>query len=175
MKRIVCSIAVLMLVMALFSTTALAEIKPIQLSIWETVQLYDKSTSISGLRLSIYGVNEDVKGIDFGLVTKVNGEFLGWQSGIVNLVEGNATGYQDGVFNRVRGDFLGWQTGWVNITESKFTGLQTGLVNMVGDMHGVQFSVVNVADTLYGLQIGIINLNNSGNPFKFLPLVNFSF
>ena len=90
MRRIVCCIAVLMLVTAFISTTALAEVKPIQLSLWETVQLYDKSTSISGLRLSIYGVNEDVKGIDFGLVTKVNGEFLGLQSGIVNLVEGNA-------------------------------------------------------------------------------------
>ena len=174
-KAFCCTIFVVFIIMSVLISTAFGDVKPIQLSIWETVQLFDASTNIHGLRLSIYGVNEQVHGVDWGIVPKVTGDFLGWQCGVINLVGGNATCYQEGFVNLVEGDFLGWQHGAVNINKSQTVGLQTALFNKTDGMRGVQFGFVNITETLYGLQIGIINLNNSGNPFKFLPIVNFSF
>jgi len=131
--------------MKVLISTAFGEVKHIQLSVWDTVQLYDASTNIHGLRLSIYGVNEDVHGIDLGIVSKVTGDFLGWQCGVIN------------------------------INERLTVGFQTALLNKTENSRGVQLGVVNITGTLYGLQIGIINFNISGFPFKFLPIVNFSF
>jgi len=162
-------------VVLLGSGTAFTDVKPVQLSLWDTVQLYPSSTKIQGLRLSVYGVNSEVVGVDFGIVPRVTGNMTGWQGGVVNLVEGNMVGFQDGFVNKVDGTFLGWQRGFVNVTKGEFTGLQTAIVNKAGTFNGLQLSVVNMADTLNGLQIGIINLNFSGNPYKFLPIVNFSF
>ena len=175
MKRLTTGLIIALLLIFAFSSFSAAQVKPIQLSIWDTVQLYDQSTSIHGLRLSIYGVNQEVHGIDWGIIPKVTGDFLGWQAGLVNIVGGSATGYQEGFVNLVDGDFLGWQSGAVNINKSQTVGLQTAFFNQTNSLRGLQFGLVNITDTLYGLQIGIINLNNSGNPFKFLPIVNFCF
>jgi len=174
-KAFYCTILVVLVIMTALLSTAYGDVKPIQLSVWDTVQLYDASTQIHGLRLSIYGVNEQVHGVDWGIVPKVTGDFLGWQCGVINIVGGNATCYQGGIVNLVEGDFLGWQSGAVNVNKSLTVGLQTALFNKTESMRGVQFGVINITETLYGLQLGIINLNNSGNPFKFLPIVNFSF
>ncbi len=153
-----------------------AQVKPVQLSLCNTIQLEDTSTSIHGIRLAIYGENEDIYGLDWGAVLKVNGDMFGLQIGLVNLVDGDMKGRQDGFFvNIVGGDVWGWQSGAVNISKGELLGLQTGLVNLANDVRGVQFSFVNVANTLYGLQIGLVNINNSGNPFGILPIVNWSF
>jgi len=162
-------------VLALTASPAAAEVKPFQLSLCDTVQLHSADTEIRGVRLSIYGVNRQVHGIDWGIVPKVTGDFLGWQCGVVNIVGGNATGLQGGFVNLVDGDFLGWQRGVVNYNKKQTVGLQTALINMTNGMSGVQFGLVNVTETLYGLQVGLVNLNNSGNPFRFLPIVNFCF
>lgn len=55
----------------------------------------------------------------------------------------------------------GWQSGFVDLIE--------------GNMKGVQIGFVNCTETLHGLQIGLVNINNSGVPFKFLPIINYSF
>ena len=138
-----------------------AEEKPIQISLFHPVQLFDAATSISGIRFNlIYGVNQNLTGIDLGLVNKLQGDMRGYQSGTVNLVDDN---------------FEGWQEGTVNIVGGRFFGLQSGFYNSAGDFTGVQFGVWNQVETLHGLQIGLLNFNKSGEPFGFLPIVNFSF
>ena len=155
--------------------TVQAQVKPVQLSLWNTIQLEDASTTIHGLRLALYGENEDIYGVDYGGLLKVNGDMVGWQSGCVNLVDGNMKGLQEAIVNVVEGDVWGWQTGAVNICKGEAVGLQTGLVNMANDLRGVQLSFVNVANIQYGLQIGIVNINNGGTPHGILPLVNWNF
>jgi len=174
-KAIYFTLTVSLVVYFFLSTTAYSDVKPIQLSLWENVQLYDSSTSIQGIRLSVYGVNQEVCGIDCGLILNVKGDMKGRQAGIVNLVGGDVTGSQRGFVNLLEGDFFGWQTGGVNINKGQTVGLQAGLFNSTNDLRGLQFGFVNFTETLYGIQIGIVNINNSGTPFKFLPIVNFSF
>ncbi|MFC1538566.1 LA_2272 family surface repeat-containing protein [Candidatus Latescibacterota bacterium] len=166
---------VFMILCISLTSSVQAQVKPIQLSLWNTVQLEDASTSIHGLRLALYGENENIIGLDCGIVLKVNGDMFGWQSGCVNLVEGDVKGYQEGFVNMVGGDVWGWQNGVVNFTEGETIGLQTGFVNMTNDLRGVQLSLVNVANIQYGLQIGIININKGGTPHGILPIVNWNF
>ena len=176
MKKPFCFALVVFMILC-FSLTSFAqsEVKPIQLSLWNTVQLEDASTSIHGVRIALYGENEDVYGLDCGLVLKVNGDMIGYQSGFVNLVEGDVKGLHQGYLNMVGGDFLGWQQGTVNFVKGQTIGLQTGLFNSSNDLRGVQFGLVNMTGTLYGLQIGLVNINNSGIPHESLPLINYSF
>ena len=117
--------------------TAQTSSKPIQLSLFHPVQIFDKETSIKGLRINlIYGVNKDVSGIDIGLINKVQGDFLGYQGGIINLIDGNVTGWQDGCVNIVNGQTVGLQTGW--------------LYNFSKEVSGVQFGLINKTESLYG-------------------------
>jgi len=161
---------------ACFSAAALAA-SPLQLSLFNPVQLISEDESIHGLSLGLfYTVNNDMYGANASLVAnRLYGDMKGGQWGLVNLVEGECWGYQEGLYNRVDGAFYGWQAGLVNIANSKTVGLQSGLVNTTVDLQGVQFGLVNMTDVLYGLQIGLVNLNASGDPFGFLPIVNFSF
>ena len=176
MKRMICFILLVVIAVSFpVVSQAQSDVKPIQLSLWDGIQLYDADTSIAGLRLSIYGVNRNVSGIDWGLVPKVTGDMLGWQSGIVCIVEGNMTGYQEGLVNCVKGDVLGWQNAFFNRCQNEMVGYQSGIINKSGSVRGVQLGLVNITDQLYGLQVGIVNLNYTGKPFKFLPIVNFAF
>ena len=148
--------------------------RPIQISLFHPVQIHDKDVSITGVRFNlIYGVNQDVYGLDCGfIVNKLEGDLTGLQNGMVNIVEGEVNGYQEGLVNFVKGDFTGWQTGFVNITRGQVVGLNTGFCNFNGGMTGIQFGLVNITETLNGLQIGLVNINHSVDPFKFLPIVN---
>ena len=140
---------------------ASADGKPIQLALYEPVQLVSADQSITGLRINlIYGINQNVTGIDLGLVNKVRGNMKGYQSGIVNLVDG---------------DFSGLQDGWVNCVKGKSVGVQAGLYNYSEKFSELQFGVWNTTGDLHGLQIGLLNFNKSGKPMGFLPIVNFSF
>ena len=153
----------LLVICIAFPRTAEAQpdIQPFQLAIWDPVQLFDSETTIHGVRLNlIYGVNQDMFGVDLGFVNRVKGESKGLQYGFVNFIES---------------DFTGWQDGSVNIVKGRFSGLQTGLFNSTNHVKGLQFGLVNITETLHGLQIGLININKSGDPIKFLPIVNWSF
>ena len=75
----------------------------------------------------------------------------------------------------VKSDFHGYQHGFINIIKSTTKGIQAGLYNSTGDMSGLQVGFVNMAGTLMGLQIGLVNINKSGEPHKFLPIINYSF
>lgn len=100
-----------------------AQDKPIQLALFNPVQIFDENTSITGLRISlIYGKNSQVSGLDWGLVNHItSGVSKGVQFGLVGIVEA---------------DYMGWQDNGVNITKGKFEGLQWGIVNYAGTVSG---------------------------------------
>ncbi len=145
-----------------FSGTVNAQEKPIQLSLFNPIQLFPESSSIAGLRFNlIYGKNANVTGLDLGLVNQTTGTQTGVQWGGLNLNDGG---------------FKGWQSGFVNITKGSSLGLQTAAVNYhLGHFNGLQFSIVNYAATLKGLQIGLINVIGKGGFLPVFPIFNFDF
>lgn len=61
-----------------FVSTARAESKPLQLALFEPIQLFSADTSITGLRVNfIYGRNKSVEGVDIGLVGMAESSFTG--------------------------------------------------------------------------------------------------
>ena len=150
--------------------------EPFEFALFSPLQVRGPDSAIQVLRLSlIYGENVSVKGLDIGLVMRnTGGESKGLQWGLVGFVEG---------------DFVGWQNTWVNVVDGTVTGLQTGLynqaaagevfqlglVNMADDVSGFQLGLVNFAENMYGLQIGLVNIIQSKTAFSFLPIVNWSF
>jgi hypothetical protein len=150
------------IVITLFNSNAFGQGKPIQLSLYNPVQIVPEGESVSGFRLNLlYGKNANVTGLDLGLVNQTTGKEEGVQWGIVNLTDGGVTG---------------WQNGFVNISKGSSVGLQTGGVNYhEGHFHGLQISIVNYAATLKGLQLGIINIIGEGGFLPVFPLFNFDF
>ncbi len=168
--RLLLSLAVLA---SFASIASAAGPSPFQLALFNPAQIVPEKASVSGLRIDlIYGVNQDVTGLDIGLVNHARGSEFAWQWGGIGIVEK---------------DFTGWQDNWVSITRGSFTGLQTGLFNQAGQGNGVQFGVVNVTKSMHGLQLGVINSTETmhglqigvGNIIQkgkipFLPIVNWS-
>ena len=144
------------------SSSAMAQSKPIQLSLFTPVQIFDENTPISGIRLSLlYGRNVSVAGLDWGLVNHTTtGKSMGVQFGLVGIAEA---------------DFMGWQDNWVNIVKGDFEGLQWGLVNYANYANGLQLGFVNYAATMKGIQIGLVNIIGQGGQFPVFPIVNWSF
>lgn len=149
-------------ILILFSALTAAQDNPIQLSLFNPIQIVPESESVSGLRLNlIYTKNVNVTGFDWGLVNHTTGKQLGVQWGGVNITDGG---------------FSGWQAGFVNISKGNSVGLQTSMVNYHGGFfNGLQFSIVNYAATLKGLQLGLINIIGSGGFLPVFPIFNFDF
>jgi len=140
-----------------------AQDKPIQLSLFNPIQIFNENTSITGLRINlIYGKNASVSGLDWGLVNHTtSGVSKGVQFGFVAIDET---------------DFIGWQANAVNITKGKFEGLQWGFFNSAGTVSGVQIGIVNYAANMTkGLQIGLVNIIKHGGQFPVFPIVNWAF
>lgn len=139
-----------------------AQAKPINVALFDPIQIYPESTSISGLSINlIYGKNVSVSGLDWGLVNAVGeGGFKGVQWGIANIADGNSIGMQGGLVNLAQKSVEGFQYGWVNWADH-VSGFQLGLVNYAG--------------TMKGLQIGIINIIKTGGQFPVFPIINWSF
>ena len=124
-----------------------AETHPVQLAVFEPVQIFSAEESISGLRLNLlYGRNDSVTGLDLGLVGVADSDFTGWQ-------------YNFGA----------------NITKGNFSGLQMGVVNYANSAKGVQLGLINYAVSLNGVQIGLINIIRGGGMFPVFPIINWSF
>jgi len=143
-KRLILSA---LLVLSLVGTAMAGEAKPIQLALFNPVQMVPEEESIMGVSLGlIYAANQDVTGFSFVL--------LG-----VNEAKGNAAGVELGLGNWVEGYFHGWQGGFVNYTGTRFIGLQSGIVNVTkGDLTGAQLGIVNWAEGfVHGAQAGIFN------------------
>ena len=173
---------------------AVANEKPIELSLFHPIQLHDETTDIKGLRLNVfYAVNNDMTGVDLGFFglgrntgdvtgiswnfvgSIVDGDFTGWQSGIYSETKGDFKGLKGGFINIQRGDMVGWQGGFVNLNYGEMKGLQTGIYNRATRMEGLQLGLVNYAESLHGLQLGLANIHETGDPLYFFPFVNFSF
>ncbi len=153
---------VLAMVLSLLSVPASAQSKPIQISLFTPVQIFNENTPIGGLRINlIYGRNVSVTGFDWGLVN--------------HTTTGISTGIQWGAVNLNDNHFTGWQDGVVNYTKGNAEGLQTGFVNYANYASGVQFGVVNYARSMKGLQIGLVNIIKQGGAFPVFPIVNWSF
>jgi hypothetical protein len=156
------SALIIMLLFVSFSPAIYSQGNPIQLSLFNPIQIVPEGESVNGIRLNlIYTKNVNVTGLDLGLVNETTGKQLGVQWGFVNLTDGG---------------FTGWQSGAVNVTHGGSVGLQTGWVNYhMGHFNGLQFSIVNYSATLKGLQLGIINIIGEGGFLPVFPIFNFDF
>ncbi len=153
----------LIAVFAAGSVSALAQSNPIQLSLFNPVQIVPENEAVGGVRLNlIYTKNSAMTGFDLGLV---------------NTTTGSVTGVQWALVGINGGDFTGWQNTAVSIVEGRFEGFQGpwALYNSAGHCSGLQLGLVNTAETMNGLQIGILNFIKRGGAFPFFPIVNWSF
>jgi hypothetical protein len=169
----------LLIVLAITGVVFAQGTKPIQLSVFNPVQMVPESESIKGVSLDLfYTVNQDFTG--FGLsflgVNQANGNTAGVQWGLGNWDKGYVHGWQAGIVNYARERFVGFQEGWVNVTEGDFTGVQMGLVNWTeGYFHGWQAGAFNyTVGRFVGLQSGWINMSKGQSSGVNLGLVNFA-
>lgn len=160
-KNLISQALILTVIIASFAIAATPD-KPIQLSLFAPIQLFNENTSITGIRLNfLYGRNTSVTGLDWGLVNHcTGGKSSGIQIGLVGLVDGDFSGFQDNFINSTKKDFRGWQWGFVNYAHYA---------------NGLQLGFVNYAVTMKGLQIGLINIIKQGGQFPIFPIVNWSF
>lgn len=157
--------------LALCASPALAQKRPVQVSLLTPVQIFPPEDTITGVRLNlIYGKNETVIGLDVGIANHTTGLSRGLQYGIVGIA-GDFQGWQAGVVSISKGKFEGFQEGLVNVSET-FRGFQYGGVNHAQDAEGLQLAIVNYAQTLKGLQIGLINIIGEGGMFPVFPIFN---
>jgi uncharacterized protein YjbI with pentapeptide repeats len=154
------------LLIGLCSALSFAEAKnerePIQLALFDPIQIFNNKKSIHGLRLNlIYTKNKDIKGADIGwLLNSASRDVIGFETGLVNIVERNFVGAQLSGLSLVNNNVTGAQLSGVNITENLTHGLAIGFVNITG--------------RLKGLQIGLININKAKAPLYIFPFFNFS-
>jgi hypothetical protein len=135
--------------------------KPIQLALIPEVQLVPEHDSIGGLRLNIYGCNQNVTGVDIGFVHETKENFAGVGFGVVSLIHGEGRGLQ---LNCI----------YTEATK-RMSGLQVGIFNHSGSMHGLQIGIVNIADDMTGIQIGLWNEIKTKEIWNVLPLFNAAF
>jgi len=135
--------------------------KPIQLALIPEVQLVPEHESIGGLRLNIYGCNQNVTGVDIGFVHETKENFAGVGFGVVSLIHGEGRGLQ---LNCIYSE-----------ATKRMSGLQVGIFNHSGSMHGVQIGLVNIADDMTGIQIGLWNEIKTKEMWNVLPLFNAAF
>ena len=168
------SLLVALALLVLGATAAYAgECQPIQVSLFNPVQLFPEKTSVSGLRLNlIYGVNDKVTGLDWGLINQAHGDEFGVAGGRDRLRREELHRLAGQLRQRHQGEFTGFQSGLYN-TCDQGNGVQFGVVNNAKAMHGLQLGILNMTETLHGLQIGVGNVIQKGKT-PFLPIVNWS-
>jgi hypothetical protein len=134
---------------------------PLQLALVPQFQLVHEDTSIQGFRLNIYGRNQNVSGVDIGLVHETKRDFKGVAFGLINIVHGEGRGLQ----------FSGLYTE----TTTRMAGLQVGMVNRSNNMHGIQIGLANFADDMTGFQFGLWNEIKNKEQWNVIPFINAAF
>ena len=172
MKKLLASLAVV-----LASSAAVADTKPFNLSITPEIAIYDRSQTVEGVTLSIWGENEQ-SSLALGIANGTTGQSAGLSLGILNYAD-DYKGLQWGLVNCTKDDFVGWQGGFifgvlgsvVNYTGGSMKGLQSGLVNYAGSLTGVQIGLANYAEDVdAGVQIGLVNaIRENSRWFSGLP------
>lgn len=148
--------------------------KPIQLSLWETIQIFSRDTDITGVRIALYGRNDRMAGIDFGIVVRTDVEFKGLQWGWVGIAEGRVEGWQNNIVSIVEGEFKGLQTGIYN-DANDVEGAQLGWINRSEHCSGLELGIINYSNSMNGLQIGLLNIISGKEKWSILPIVNWQF
>jgi hypothetical protein len=136
-------------------------VKPLQLALVPTVQLVPQDQSIRGLRLNIYGDNQNMSGVDIGLMHETKDRFSGVGFGLLNIAHGETRGLQ----------FSGIYSG----ADGRMSGLQVGMVNRSANIHGLQIGLANFADDMTGIQIGLWNEIKSKEQWQIVPIINAAF
>jgi hypothetical protein len=156
------TLLMVLITISLLTSEMMAQEKPIQLSLFNPIQIVPEDQSVKGFRFNlIYGKNVEVTGLDIGLV---------------NMTTGLETGVQWGGVSITDGGFVGWQSNFATISKGKSTGVQWSTVNYHdGHFHGLQVAVVNYATTMRGIQIGFLNIIKEGGFLPIFPIFNFSF
>lgn len=151
------------------ASMAMAQSKPIQLSLTPDIALYNKNTKIEGLALNIWGENPQ-SALAIGLVNGSRGSSAGFSFGFLANYADSYTGVQWAMVNYAKANFLGWQAAFVNYTEGPVKGLQTGFVNYAGNLTGLQLGFFNYASkAATGVQLGLINLIPQNQWFTNFP------
>lgn len=162
--------------LAILATGVLAQdSKPINLALFDPVQIFNRDTAIHGLRLNIYGVNSGLKGVDIGIANWITGDAAGIQYGIINMTKGDFTGWQTGPISFAQGHMTGLQTSGLFNLNGSGKGLQFGLITVSDNFVGLQLGLVNYAVEYHGIQLGLINIIKQGGMLPFFPIFNFSF
>jgi len=181
MKKLIFAVTVVICLSAF--TVAIAETKPVQLSLTPDVAIYNQDTYIKGLTLNIWGENPQ-SALALGFANGSTGDSKGFSLGILFNYAENYKGVQWAPVNYTKSDFVGWQSGVVNYTKGSVKGFQSGVVNYAGSFTGLQLGVVNYAETAdNGVQIGLVNIipenewfTNMPNEFaKGMTIVNWRF
>lgn len=156
------------LTMALISTSVMAATHPINLSLTPDVAIYDRTDTIEGVTLSIWGENPQ-KSLALGIANGFTDKSIGFGWGILNYAD-SYKGVQFSMINYTDNDAMGFFSSFVNFTKETFIGLQAGGVNYAGYLKGVQFGLVNYADDgKSGVQIGFINVMPKNEWFSKMP------
>lgn len=164
----------LLILAVLVASPAKAQ-SPIQLAlVAPSLQLVPEGEAVKGLRLSVYGSNAAMTGLDIGLVSRTRGAFEGVQWGFIGLNQGATTGVQFNTVNVTEGLMKGIQFGLVNAATTA-EGFQWGAFNHSRNYRGLQLALVNYAETMDGVQVGLINIIREGGVLPVMPLVNWSF
>jgi len=163
-----------MVVMAPAGLVAQERTRPIELSLFSPIQIMGPEADIAGIRLSFYGRNASLQGLDFSIIGHTTGVTRGVQFGFVGLAEGGFQGFQNTFVNISKGPTTGFQLGLYNDAASGDV-LQVGVFNRLGSGSGFMLGFVNWADDFVGLQIGILNVIKASEGHIFLPIVNWRF
>jgi hypothetical protein len=134
---------------------------PLQLALVPQFQLVHEDSSIQGFRLNIYGRNQNVSGVDIGLVHETKADFKGVAFGLISIVHGEGRGLQfSGLYSEGR---------------MRMSGLQVGMVNRSNNMHGIQIGLANFADDMTGFQFGLWNEIKNKEQWNVIPIINAAF
>jgi len=161
-KKCLIMAGLLVIALTLNTAPATAQNKPIQVALFNPLQIFPEDATIGGVRLNlIYGKNAWVSGVDFGLVNHTTtGLTKGWQFGLVGIADK---------------DFVGFQNNAVNVVNGNIEGVQWGFVNYAHYTNGLQFGFVNYSASMKGVQVGLVNIIGQGGQFPIFPFVNWSF
>lgn len=174
-----------------FTLSAHAEEEPVQFSLWAPdIQYRPAESDVRGLRLSIYGENHNLTGVDLGfagiltgnmhgyssywLYNRIDGEAFGVAGALLLHIKGESRGIVSGCAVFVKEDLTGFGCGVYTEVAKSMTGVQFGFVNYCRELNGLQFGFVNMAETGYGLQLGLVNIFPEGFCPVF-PFFNFRF
>jgi len=148
--------------------------------IYQPVQLFNDTTNIYGMRLSLFMTeNKDVYGMDTGFINLSRNSY-GLGASVLNMADKDSEGLILGLFNSAGNRLFGCQVGLYNQSGMNYfdktlrknctsKGVQIGWMNHVQAIFkGCQLGIGNISDSYFsGVQIGFGNfVQNDDNSFE---------